>query len=136
MSLDSATLESKSTTTRDLRVFLGIWAGIFGVFVLSGVVLHGTYRISAICGLLLALLLQLYPRASMPLYIAQVKLGSMLGWCISRATLLVLFVAVFCPVGLLFRLFKRDVLAPHYDKAADSYLIARESQPASMRNQF
>lgn len=133
LTLDSG---SKLTTTRDLRVFLGIWAGIFGVFVLSGVVLHDTYRIWAICGLLLALLLWLYPRASMPLYIAQVKLGSVLGWCISRATLLVLFVAVFCPVGLLFRLFKRDVLAPRYDKAADSYLIVRESQPASMRNQF
>lgn len=136
MRVDSAIVESKSTSVRDLRVFLGIWAGIFGVFVLGGVALHGTYRIWAICGLACALLLQLYPRASILLYIAQVKLGSVLGWCISRATLLVLFVAVFCPVGLLFRLCRRDVLAPRYDKEADSYLIPRESQPTSMSNQF
>lgn len=133
--LDSS-LESKSTSTRDLRVFLAIWAGIFVIFALSGVLLHGTYRIWAIVGLALALFLQACPRASAPLYALQIKLGSVLGWCISRATLLVLFVAVFCPVGLLFRLFKRDVLAPRYDRATDSYLITREKQPTNMKNQF
>ncbi|MBR2494938.1 MAG: hypothetical protein IKB69_05435 [Helicobacter sp.] len=118
----------------DLRIFLSIWAGIFALFLLSGVLLHDHYRIWAIVGLALALALQAYPKASTPLYIAQVRLGSALGWCISRATLVVLFALVFVPLGLVFKLARRDILAPKLHN--DSYLIKRDKQPASMKNQF
>lgn len=118
----------------DLRIFLSIWAGIFTLFLLSGIVLHDIYRIWAIVGLGVALALQLYPNASRPLYIAQIKIGSIIGWCISRATLVVLFALVFVPLGLVFKLARRDVLAPKLHN--DSYLITRDKQPTSMKNQF
>lgn len=121
-------------STHDLRIFLGIWTGIFAVFLLSGVLLHDHYRIWAIVGLGVALALQAYPKASHPLYIAQVKLGSIIGWCISRATLVVLFALVFVPLGLVFKLARRDTLAPKLHN--DSYLIKRDKQPTSMKNQF
>lgn len=121
-------------STHDLRIFLGIWAGIFAVFLLSGILLHDTYRLWAIIGLGVALALQAYPKASRPLYIAQIKIGSILGWCISRATLVVLFALVFVPLGLVFKLARRDILAPKLHN--DSYLIKRDKQPTSMKNQF
>lgn len=124
------------TNNSDLRVFLGIWAGIFAVFLLSGILLHDIYRIWAIVGLGIALALQIYPKASTPLYIAQVKLGSVIGWCISRATLVVLYFCVFVPLGLVFRIMGRNVLESKIDKERDSYLISRQKQPVSMKNQF
>ena len=124
------------TNNSDLRVFLGIWAGIFVVFLLSGILLHDIYRIWAIAGLGVALALQIYPKVSTPLYIAQVKLGSVIGWCISRATLVVLYFCVFVPLGLVFRIIGRNVLGAKIDKEKDSYLISRQKQPVSMKNQF
>lgn len=118
----------------DLRIFLGIWTGIFALFLLSGILLHDTYRLWAIVGLGIAISLQIYPKASMPFYIAQVKVGSVIGWCISRATLVVLFALVFVPLGLVFKLARRDTLAPKLHN--DSYLIKRDKQPTSMKNQF
>lgn len=124
------------TNNSDLRVFLGIWAGIFAVFLLSGILLHDIYRIWAIIGLGVALALQVYPKASTLLYIAQVKLGSVIGWCISRATLVALYFCVFVPLGLVFHLIGRNVLGARLDKEKDSYLISRQKQPVSMKNQF
>ena len=124
------------TNISDLRVFLGIWAGIFAVFLLSGILLHDHYRIWAIVGLGVALALQVYPKASVPLYITQVKLGSVIGWCISRATLVVLYFCVFVPLGLVFRIIGRNVLESKFNKEKDSYLISRQKQPVSMKNQF
>lgn len=124
------------TNNSDLRVFLGIWAGIFAVFLLSGILLHDIYRIWAIIGLGVALALQVYPKVSTPLYIAQVKLGSVIGWCISRATLVVLYFCVFVPLGLVFRIIGRNVLESKFNKEKDSYLISRQKQPVSMKNQF
>lgn len=121
-------------STHDLRIFLSIWAGIFALFLLSDIVLHDHYRIWAIVGLGVALALQLYPNASRPLYLAQVKLGSIIGWCISRATLVVLYFCVFVPLGLVFKLARRDILAPKLHN--DSYFITRDKQPTSMKNQF
>ncbi|WP_104718392.1 hypothetical protein [Helicobacter trogontum] len=124
------------TSNHDLRIFLGIWAGIFAIFLFSGVLLYDTYRIWAIVGLGVALALQVYPKVSTPLYIAQVKLGSVIGWCISRATLVVLYFCVFVPLGLVFRIIGRNVLGARLDKEKDSYLISRQKQPVSMKNQF
>ncbi len=108
-------------STHDLRIFLSIWAGIFAVFLLSGVLLHDHYRIWAIIGLALALALQAYPKLATPLYIAQIKVGSVMGWCISRASLVVLYFCVFVPLGLVFKLARRDILAPKLHN--DSYFI-------------
>lgn len=124
------------TSNHDLRIFLGIWAGIFAIFLFSGILLHDTCRIWAIVGLGVALALQVYPKVSTPLYIAQVKLGSVIGWCISRATLVVLYFCVFVPLGLVFRIIGRNVLGARLDKEKDSYLISRQKQPVSMKNQF
>ncbi|BAM31515.1 hypothetical protein HW260_08745 [Helicobacter cinaedi] len=124
------------TNNSDLRVFLGIWAGIFVVFLLSGILLHDIYRIWAMIGLGIALVLQVYPKASVSLYITQVKLGSVIGWCISHATLVVLYFCVFVPLGLVFRIIGRNVLGARLDKEKDSYLISRQKQPVSMKNQF
>lgn len=118
----------------DLRIFLSIWAGIFAVFLLSGVLLHDHYRIWAITGLGIALALQAYPKLATPLYIAQIKVGSVMGWCISRASLVVLYFCVFVPLGLVFKLARRDILAPKLHN--DSYFIKRDKQPTSMKNQF
>ncbi|BDB66118.1 hypothetical protein Hc94105_0303 [Helicobacter cinaedi] len=64
------------------------------------------------------------------------KLGSVIGWCISRVTLVLLYFCVFVPLGLVFRIIGRNVLESQIDKDKDSYLIARQRQPVSMKKQF
>jgi hypothetical protein len=51
------------------------------------------------------------PRLVKPVYVGWSVLAFPVGWCISTVMLAVLFYGVFTPVGLLFRLVGRDVLA-------------------------
>lgn len=99
----------KDISKRDLRVFLGVWAGIFAVFFGFGIFRHDNLQIWALCGFGVSLVLMIVPR-------------------------------IITPLGLVFRLFGRDVLGlklafSHKDKSQSLFKI-REIQPTSMKNQF
>ncbi|OBV29778.1 hypothetical protein BKN38_01485 [Helicobacter sp. CLO-3] len=130
------TNHSHKTNTKDLRIFLGIWAGIFALFLGFGYFAHDMWRIWALVGLAISLVFIPYPRPIAPLYRVWVKLGEMVGFVISRSILLVLWVVIFCPIGLFFRVISRDVLQQKPDKKAQSYFIKRTTPPQSLKNQF
>lgn len=128
--------KQKSPTLKDLRLFFSIWSGIFALFFLSGIFLHDSYRIWAIAGLGASLFFLALPHLGAWIYHIQVRLGTGLGWCISRLSLVLLFACVFVPLALLFRLIGRDVLERKIDSSRASYFKPRIKQPTSMKNQF
>jgi len=125
-------------TTKDLRTFLAIWAGIFAILALFPLLKDyaNTPRVWALiaCGISLALLA--FPRVITPVYRLWIVLGEGIGFVISRTILAILFFGIFTPVALVFRLIGRDVLAQKPDKSAPSYFKVRAQQPQSMKNQF
>ncbi|HIV48627.1 SxtJ family membrane protein [uncultured Helicobacter sp.] len=125
-------------TTKDLRTFLAIWAGIFAILALFPLLKDyaNTPRVWALiaCGISLALLA--FPRVIAPIYRLWIVLGEGIGFVISRSILTILFFGIFTPVALVFRLIGRDVLAQKPDKSAPSYFKVRAQQPQSMKNQF
>ena len=132
--------QNDKVSTKDLRVFLGVWAGIFALFLALGYIKNGSLREWAACGVLISLALMIIPRIITPLYKAWVWLGEKIGFAISRVILALIFFGIFTPLGLAFRLFGRDILGlklafSNKDKAQSLFKI-REIQPTSMKNQF
>lgn len=82
---------------------------------------------SAAAGLLLIGALR--PRRLRGLFVAAQRLAYPVGWCVSRALLLLIFVGVVTPVGLLMRLRGRDPLGRRLDRAAATYWTARRAAP-------
>lgn len=136
----SHSAQNDKVSTKDLRVFLGVWVGIFALFLALGYIKNGSLREWAACGVLISLVLMIIPRIITPLYKAWVWLGEKIGFVISRVILALIFFGIFTPLGLAFRLFGRDILGlklafSHKDKAQSLFKI-REIQPTSMKNQF
>lgn len=126
----------KNPNKKDLRVFLGIWAGIFAVFLIFGFFKHGIARDWAIVGIVASVVLMCrLPKLATPLYKAWVRVGEALGFVISRSILALLFFGIFTPLGLIFKLFGRDVLEQKFaDKA--TFFKPRATPPGTMKNQF
>ena len=135
----SDTNKKQSVLTKDLRVFLGIWAGIFAVFLTFGILRYDAIRIWALCGSVISLALMAIPRIIAPFYCAWVWVGEKIGFVISRIILALIFFGIFSPLGIIFRLFGRDILglklAFSNDKSESLFKI-RQIQPTTMKNQF
>ena len=79
------------------------------------------------------------PRLLLPLKRLWLKLGSVLHLVISPIVLGILYVFSIVTVGLLTRLFGKDLLSLKRDAAAASYWVRREPpgpSPHSLKNQF
>lgn len=125
--------------TRSLRVFGGIWALFFTAVALWPMLHNGPARLWALvlAGaflLLAAVFPTLFARSGM--YRGWVKFGEVVGLINSRIVMFVMFVAIFAPIGLLFRAMRRDVLHKRFDPEAETYFVNRDTQPGPMRNQF
>jgi len=70
------------------------------------------------------------PRALRPVYLVWMGLAFVLGFVMTRVILTLAFVLVFTPVGLFFRLIRRDVLNQKPDPDAETYWIARDTGPS------
>lgn len=123
-------------STKDLRVFLTIWAGIFLAIALFPLLTEHTPRLWALLACAITLALLAFPRAITPIYRLWILLGEGIGFVISRTILGVLFFGVFTPIAVFFRLIGRDVLCQKPRKSATSYFIERTQQPQSMKYQF
>ncbi len=71
------------------------------------------------------------PRALAGVYRIWMVAGFVMGFVMTRVILGVVFVVVFTPVGLFFRLIRRDLLAQRPDASAASYWIRRAEGPAT-----
>ena len=83
-----------------------------------------------------------FPSVLKPLNRLWFELGLLLGRIVAPIVMLILFLVVFTPLGLIMRLFGKDPLKRKYDPRASTYWIRRgsgegETPPmGSMKNQF
>lgn len=123
-------------STKDLRIFLTIWAGIFVIIALLPLLRAHEPRLWALISCALSLALLAFPRIITPIYRFWILIGEAIGFVISHSILAILFFGIFTPVALVFRLIGRDVLHQRPNKDTQSYFIDRTQQPHSMKNQF
>ena len=84
----------------------------------------------AVVGAILVLAGAAVPSALQPVYRVWMTGAVAMGFVMTRVVLTLAFGLVFVPVGLLFRLIRRDVLAQRPDPSAASYWIRRTDGPS------
>ena len=99
-------------SARLLRQFAGLW-----VLVFSGLALrqwsHGHIYAAGLIGTLAVTVGSvglMFPSSIRPVFIAWTVLAYPIGWMVSRFSLALLFYGVLTPLGLAFRLMRRDCL--------------------------
>ncbi len=75
----------------------------------------------AVLGLVLALVAAAAPQAMKPVYLALTIAAIPIGMVIGELAMLMIFFGIFFPVGLIFRLLKRDALQLKIDHRASTY---------------
>ncbi|MBV1896043.1 MAG: hypothetical protein KUG70_06265 [Rhodobacteraceae bacterium] len=64
------------------------------------------------------------------------KLGMLLGAIVAPIVMALVYLTTFVPIGIAVRLLGKDLLSTKIDPELESYWIAREKQPGSMKQQF
>ncbi len=75
----------------------------------------------AAIGLLLAIVALMKPRVVKPLFVAATAAALPIGMVVGELVLLLIFLLVFTPMALVFRLIGRDALQRHIDRNAKTY---------------
>jgi hypothetical protein len=86
-------------------------------------------------GIATAILAWIRPRILRPVFVGLSLVTFPIGLVTGEFTLLVMFLAVFLPTGLLFRVLKRDPLQRKFDRQSSSYW-APKRQPCSVAQYF
>lgn len=74
-----------------------------------------------------------------PVYIIWMKLALVLSWINTRLILLIIYYFIFTPVGLMMKLFGKDLLDTKIERFRDSYWNKKEKQefnPSDYERQF
>ena len=100
--------------------------------ILSGGQIRLLFLIPAIFFLVFAFIKPILLR---PFNIAWIKLGEILGRVIAPIVMFLLFFLILTPIGLLVRLFGKDLLKIKFTKDS-SYWIKREKNIGTMKKQF
>ncbi|MEM6455097.1 MAG: SxtJ family membrane protein [Acidobacteriota bacterium] len=117
-----AEIRALDPTPKDLRSFgllVGLVFALIGVFLISRAYLAGPPL--AALGATLLLAGTFAPRRLRPAYFGWMALAITLGVIMTHVLLTLFFVIVLLPVGLFFRLIRRDVLERRPDRQAASY---------------
>jgi hypothetical protein len=108
-------------TTRQLRQFgvvcllllpmlAWLWSGdSFMIMTLAGI------------GLLILVVAGVYPKGVLPLYIALTVITTPIGFVVGEVALFLIYITVFLPIGIVFRVMSRDRLRLRIDRQANSY---------------
>jgi predicted membrane metal-binding protein len=122
------------------RSFGLVVAAAFAIVALGPLLRHHSLRAWALYPAALFVVLGIaLPKSLAPLNRLWFKLGLLLNRMVSPVVLFVLFFAVFTPMGLLLRIFRKNLLGLRRVESTASYWIPR-AQPAplgaSLKNQF
>lgn len=121
------------------RSFGFVFAIFFALLAFWPMVRHGQpVRLwaAAACGLMLLLALAA-PAILEPANRLWMKLGLLIGRVVNPIVLSLMFFLIFTPIALVLRLLGKDLLRWRTEPGAASYWISRrDSEPASMKNQF
>ncbi len=115
---------------RDGRNFGLLFAGLFLVISGIGFFKGSTWWVwSTAAGALFLATGLAAPAILAPAYRWWMKFAAALGWLNTRVILTVVFLLIFAPVGLILRLFRRDLLHQRFDRRAGSYWMKRRREP-------
>lgn len=85
------------------------------------------------CGI--AVLAYLQPRIVFPLFVGLNLIAAPIGMVVGELAMLLIYVAIFLPISLLFRIARRDALQFRIDRKAESYWQAK-SQPKDVSSYY
>lgn len=115
------------TTPADLRKFgwlVGaVLAALGGLLWWRG---HGWAEWMTWIGVALVVLGTVLPRVLKPVYLPWMVLALAMGFVMTRVILSIFFALVLIPVGLLFKVIRRDALHRKLDRAGGTYWIPKE----------
>lgn len=124
---------------KQLRTFGLIWAFIFFAIGFYPYFKDAALRIWSlyVSGGFLILSL-IFPKIYTKIYFYQawIKFGDVIGKINSKIIIFLLFYVIFLPIGIILKIFRKDLLGKRIDEGAKSYFIDREKQPEGMENQF
>ena len=135
-----AELKKIKSGKKELREF-GLTVG--GILVILGLIAlwrhKGSYPYLLVPGAALVILGLAVPAALLPFQKAWMAFAVVFGYFMSRVILVVLFYAVITPIGVITRLFGKDMLDERIEKSRPSYWKIREAglkDKKSYENQF
>lgn len=119
----------RNPSPRMLRQFAGLWILFFGGMALWQYAVHARTELAfglAALAVTIGPLGLLFPAAIKPVFVAWLVLVFPIGWLVSRVVLMTLFWGVMTPVGVVQRLFGRDVLGLRRNQQVTTYWIPKE----------
>ena len=89
-----------------------------------------------ICSIIFLVLAFTFPKILKYPNLLWLKFGNLLGLIFSPIIMLIIYIIVFFPIGIYFRVIGKDSLKLKIDKNAQSYWINSKSSTGDMKNQF
>ncbi|HUJ70831.1 MAG TPA: SxtJ family membrane protein [Verrucomicrobiae bacterium] len=127
---------SSDPTTRNLRQFAGAWLAVLLATGAHQYFVRGRHHVGLVMIILavaVGALGLIRPSAIRWLYIGLMVAAFPIGWAVTQIMLALMFYCVITPVGLLFRLMGRDLLAQRPANGKPSYWTAKETPEDSRR---
>ena len=87
----------------------------------------------AVVGTLLAATAAVAPNVIRPVFVALTLITAPIGMVVSELILFLVYYAVLCPIGIFFRMIKRDPLQRTMDRQAKSYWQSKEAPKNASR---
>ncbi|MBX7151362.1 hypothetical protein K1X84_06965 [bacterium] len=112
---------------KSVRKF-GIFLSIF-LLLISGFLFYKSNALwtwFGIAGTVSALLAFVVPMILFPIYYGLTFISMIIGYFVSKLILIFLFTIFFIPVGLITRLFRKDLLGKRIDKKSSTYWFKKE----------
>ena len=119
------------------RSFGIIFFIVFLIIALWPLKYNGDVRIIPICISLIFLILGLFNSNLLkPLNFLWMKFGLMLGKFINPIIMAIVYYLTVVPIGLIFKLLKKDLLLVNKDPNLKSYWVEKDKNKSFMKNQF
>jgi len=123
---------------RDFSTALAVFCGIFGT--LNAWRGHVSWSVGFLSvGITAQMIGGIRPELMKPVFIVLITIAKAIGWINTRILLILIFYGLFTPIGLVLRLFRRDLLNQKIDRNAKTYWIDRSSptiNPKHYEKQF
>ena len=122
-------IKTLDTSSKEIRKFGLVIAIALGVICSFIYVKSGNFDVVGWLwgiGLLFLILGFILPSVLRPVYRIWMLLAHFIGGIVSRVILIVLYYIVLVPIGLVLRLFGKDVLDQNFDKKRESYWIKKD----------